>query len=78
MGKVSAHAYRATGEKVSLTTLVGEENFELRIRSLATGHFDMEYRSAMPGATIEVADEDEVATTQCDCIFDTGADISFL
>src|SRR5437879_6472771 len=75
MNKVAAEAYRITRKKVSCVTLVGDENFEIRIRSLAVGHYDTSHRHGLPMLTVEVADEDQLQTVETECIVDTGADI---
>jgi hypothetical protein len=56
MGKVIEEAFRKTSSKVMYVSEVGYEDRVLRIRQIAAGKYDRNYRPAAPILTTPVSD----------------------
>jgi hypothetical protein len=78
MGKVMEEAFRKTSSKVMYVSEVGHEDRVLRIRQIATGKYDRNYRPAAPITTTPVSDLVETVPVTVDFLVDTGADLTVL
>jgi hypothetical protein len=78
MGKVMEEAFRKTSSKVMYVSEVGHEDRVLRIRQIATGKYDRNYRPAAPITTTPVSDLVETVPLDVDFLVDTGADLTVL
>jgi hypothetical protein len=77
MGKVMEEAFRKTSSKVMYVSEVGHEDRVLRIRQVAAGKYDRNYRPAAP-ITPPVSDLVETVPLDVDFLVDTGADLTVL
>jgi hypothetical protein len=61
-----------------MSTLVGGENFVLRVRRAAQGRYDFAYAPPMPTITASVGNVGGSEETEVTFIVDTGADLTLL
>lgn len=78
MHKVAAEASRKTGSGLMYVSLVGDEEAELRVRQVVSGHYDRSYVPPMPMITTTVGDWRMNASAEISFIVDTGADLTVL
>lgn len=78
MNKVAAAAFRKTGSGLMYVNLVGREDIVLRIRQVASGHYDPTYTPPMPMVIASVSDLRTTTTTDVNWVVDTGADLTVL